>query len=160
MDRDEAFQQLQLAVQDPQHGPRQISKLAESGVDLNYSSCPQHPIFEAIGFHHMNIVNVLLENGVRFDHRDPKHHNASVIQRLRSQRDFFQGLADSPAHKESRGVIKRRLKLTLKAIEIYDSAIAKGQLDEIADVSEPTHEEVMKALQERLRALTDSGGNP
>jgi hypothetical protein len=150
MNRDEAFQQLKIAVQDPNRGPRKISELADSGFDLNHSTDPKHPIFLAIALHHFKIVTHLLKNGVRFDHRDPGYYNASVIQRLRSLRNFFAGLVKSPDHKASRNIIKTRFKAVEESLAIYDAQIASGQIEEIPDSPEPTLEESLAAIQKRL----------
>ncbi|WP_278469673.1 hypothetical protein [Gimesia maris] len=153
MNDDEAFEQLQIAVQNQQHGPGKIAKLAQDGFDLNYSPLPQHPVFLAIAFHHFNIVNALIDHGLRFDHRDPQHQNASLIQRLRSQRDFFEGFVNSPDHKESRSIIKRRLQGTLQAIEKYDRLVAAGTIAPIEDAPEQTGAELADQLEEKLKDI-------
>lgn len=157
MNSEEAFEKLQIAVQNPQLGPRQIAKLASAGFDLNDSPQPQHPIFIAIACHHFNIVNVLIDHGVRFDHRDPRYHNASVIQRLRSQRDFFEGLVESPDHKESRAIIKRRLKATHQAIEKYNRLVAEGTIEQIEDAPEQTNADLANQLEEKLKDIPGMG---
>jgi hypothetical protein len=153
---DDPCQTLFVAVQDQQNGPRTIRALAKTGFDLNSCRDPhtqQHPIFLAIACHHMGIVQVLLESGVRFDHRDPRHHNASVIQRLRSLRSLFEETVASPQHKATRDIAKRRLAATVAAIAMYEGQLARGEVQVIPDVVEPTHDEVMQKLQERLQNL-------
>lgn len=91
-----------------------------------------------------------LRDQVRFDHRDPRHHDASVIQRLRSLRVLFAEVVGSPDHKETRAIARRRLKATEAAIQLYESSVARGEIGEIADVQEPTHAENLRKIQEML----------
>jgi hypothetical protein len=88
-----------------------------------------------------------------FDHRDPRHYNASVIQRLRSLRTLFAETVSGPDRNPTRASAKRRPAATEAASKIHDDQLAHGEIEAIADVPEPTHEEVMKPLQETLRGL-------
>jgi hypothetical protein len=105
----------------------------------------------------MNLVNALIDHGVRFDHRDPGQHNASLIQRLRSLRELFGELADSPDHRASRGIIRRRLQGTEQAIEKYESLVAQGAIDPADDAPQPTGGDIADQLEAKLKDLPGVG---
>ena len=122
-DRDALFFRLYWAASIPQSGAKTAEQLVRAGYDINFVIAGfRHPVFAAIDCDAFSVAEKLIALGTRRDHADPRHADATVVDRLSESLAWWKNrLGEHNRGETIYEMAARRVSAIESALAVYSS---------------------------------------